>query len=280
MKPRAGTVVLEPRPFTARDAESMTSERRYQEEEVDQIFERATRPEEGSTRRIDDEGAVSASSGITLSDLKRIGAEVGIPADRIESAARALDHRTESVGVNRRLFGLPVGLAAISDLPRRLTDEEWTRLVAMIRDEFSAHGELEETGALRSWRNGNLRVQLEPAGGAQKLRMQTYRQSARSMVQAGGAMLVTGVVLGALSVLSGDVQAALATFSMLSVFGAGMVGSATLGLRGWAERRREQMERIAARASQLASGSEGAHRGLLEGGAGAPAHESGDRSDA
>jgi hypothetical protein len=231
----------------------MTSERRYEDQEVEQIFERATRPEEGSARRPAGEGGASTGSGMTLSDLKRIGAEVGIPAERIESAARALDHRVKPVEVDRRLLGLPVGVAGRSELPRRLTDEEWAQLVAMVRYEFSAHGKLEEAGALRSWRNGNLRVQLEPAGKGQQLRIQTCKQSAQGMIQAGGAMLGTGVLLGAVSALAGDAQAALASFSMLSVFGAGMIGSAALGLRGWAERRREQMERIAGRASQLAS---------------------------
>lgn len=228
------------------------SDRRYSEDEVAEIFDRATRVDPERRALGSGRGEPASSPGMTLAELQRIGAEVGIPAEAIAASARAVDLQARPPEVNQTLLGLPIGVSSTAPLPRRLSDDEWARLVARIRDEFSAHGTVEEAGPLKSWRNGNLRIQLEPTAEGQQLRMQTYKQSARGMVQAGGALLGTGAVLGTVSILAGDAQAALATFSMLSLMGGGMIGSAALSLRGWARRRRDQMRRIGEVAAEMA----------------------------
>ncbi len=229
------------------------SERRYDESQIAEIFERATRADQERRALASGDEPTAEAPGMTLQELQRIGAEVGISADAIEASARAIDRSARPPEVNRRLLGLPIGVMSVEPLPRRLSDEEWARLVTRIRDEFGAHGTLEETRTLRSWRNGNLRVQLEPTRDGQKLRMQTYRQSSRALLQAGSAVFGTGVVLGAVSIVVGDAQAALVSFSILAAAGAGMLGTGILGLRGWARTRMAQMARLTDLATQMAS---------------------------
>lgn len=231
----------------------MTDERRFSEEEVAAIFERATRVDEERTSLPGrDGGDAPRRAGLTLAEIRKIGTEVGISADAIEASARAVAHPSEPVEVNRRLLGMPVGVAGSAELPRRLTDDEFAQLVALLRDRFSAQGKVEDAGGLRSWRNGNLRFQLEPAGEGQRLRMQTYRQSAQQLISVGSALMATGVVLGGIGLWGGDFDA-VAPFAFLTVMGGGTIAANLISLRGWAARRREQMREIAERAVEMAS---------------------------
>ena len=233
----------------------MNDERRFTEDEVAQIIERATRVDGEADRIGSGDDGEPRRPGMTLAEIQRIGREVGISDDAIASSARALVYRSEEPEVNRRWMGVPVGVAGAAELPRRLTEEEWAQLVALIRDRFSAHGKLESAGSLMSWRNGNLRVQLEPNGDGQRIRMQTYRQSATQLMTLGSGMLGAGVVLGALSFAIGDAEAAVSSFGALTLLGTGFITANLLSLRGWAAARRAQMSEIAERAVELASRS-------------------------
>ena len=68
----------------------MTSERRYSEDEVSAILDKAT--------DVDASGAAGDGSagGLTLSELHQIGDEVGIPKAVITSAATSLDRPDSS----------------------------------------------------------------------------------------------------------------------------------------------------------------------------------------
>ena len=61
------------------------TDRRYSEEEVAAIFERATEAQQTARRQL------AAGEGHTLSDLQEIGREVGISEDLVADAARGLD---------------------------------------------------------------------------------------------------------------------------------------------------------------------------------------------
>ena len=65
----------------------MNSERRYTEDEVDRILDRAT---EADLARGSSPGA-DGSTGLTLRELHEIGREVGIPEEVITQAATSLD---------------------------------------------------------------------------------------------------------------------------------------------------------------------------------------------
>lgn len=62
----------------------MTDDRRYSEDEIRRIFDEASRVQE------EERGRLPAEGGMTLEEIRRIGAEVGIRPDSVERAALRL----------------------------------------------------------------------------------------------------------------------------------------------------------------------------------------------
>lgn len=216
------------------------SERRFNEQEVAEIIERATQSPGGALRQ------AAASEGMTLAQLKEIGREVGIAPDALERAARSIDladRRTD-----RRLLGLPVGVGLTADLGRKLSDEEWQRLVVDLRETFDARGRVREEGSFRQWTNGNLQVLVEPTADGNQVRMRTFKQDAQLFIGMGLALVALGIVaFGAKFVAGGEVPSLLSRFLPLVFIGTGLAAYGALRLPLWARERRAQMESIVAR---------------------------------
>src|SRR5216117_4608325 len=164
------------------------ADRRYNDKEIAAIFRAAAEQEPQSPQR-----EVARDEGLTLAELQAIGNEVGISADAVAQAARAVDVR---LGTGSRTFlGLPIGVARTVNLNRRLTDDEWERLVVQLRDVFNARGRTRSDGSLRQWTNGNLQVLLEPTETGHRLRVGTTHGAARASIGAGFMALgVTAIV--------------------------------------------------------------------------------------
>src|SRR6185503_6120179 len=137
------------------------TERRYADSEVSAIFRDAATE---TQRRVAPIG--SAQEGLTLSELQSIGREVGLTPDAIARAAVALD--VQQSGTIRRRLGLPIGVTRTVELPRKLSDDEWDRVVVQLREVFNATGRTRVEGGLRQWSNGNLQVRLEPTATGQR----------------------------------------------------------------------------------------------------------------
>ena len=232
-------------------------ERRYSEEEVSAIFERAAEAQQAVRR------ALPPGEGLTLADLRAIGREVGIPAELVDLAARSVDQHGREA--SRTFIGLPIGVGRTVDLGRRLTDDEWERLVVDLRETFDARGSLRAEGSLRQWTNGNLQALLEPTPTGHRLRLRTVRGGARESMTVGLAMLGVSATVVIASAVTGHVAGALAATGSLMGFGAALFAVGAARLPGWARLRRRQMEGVAARLAlateppvpnELASGEE------------------------
>ena len=213
----------------------MTDERRYDEKEVAEIFEAATDSRTGT--RAD----TTSRDGLTLRELHGIAAEVGIPSESVTRAAHRLDAR--QAPDTRSWMGVPVGVGRTVDLPRPLTDLEWQRLVANLRETFNATGRVEDAGGLRQWWNGNLRVLVEPTGSGYRLRMTTTKGDFRTLTAMGFSILAMALMLFFVGGLSSSVDAAGPVFL-------GLVGMVTLGanlgrMPSWARTRSRQMDQLA-----------------------------------
>lgn len=217
------------------------SERRYDEEEVAQIFELAAEKERTATRR------VAPSEGMTLATLQEIGLEVGISPELVAQAARSLDRSGRAS--SRRFLGLPLGVGRTVELGRTFSDEEWERLVVDLRETFDARGSVRRDGSLRQWTNGNLQALVEPTSTGDRVRLRTLNGSARGFMTAGGSILGVAVVmligLGVGGRL-GD-PGSLADIAFMSTMGLAMFGVGALRLPRWARERRRQMEELAGR---------------------------------
>ena len=216
----------------------MADHRRYDEDEVLRIFDEAS--------RMQDEGGQTPTSGMTLDELRRIGAEVGIHPDRVERAARALDVRKHPEG--SPIPGLPLTVGRTVDLGRRLTEEEWERVVLDLRETFDARGSVGGSGSFRHWRNGNLHALLEPVGDGHRLRLRTMKGSARGLLTAGAILVLIALAFGVAGLFgAGDAGSAI----RLGVIGGALAAGGAIQLPSWAAQRERQMEEVARRALLL-----------------------------
>jgi hypothetical protein len=216
------------------------SQRRFNETEVAEIFERATQHQASAVRQ------TTSAEGMTLVQLQEIGREVGIAPEALEQAARSIDLSDRETG--RRFLGLPIGVGLTANIGRQLTDEEWQRLIVDLRETFDARGKVREEGAFRQWTNGNLQVLVEPSADGNQIRMRTFKEDSRLYIGMGLGLIALAVFVFAGKIVAGtDVPTILGKFIPLSFMGTGLVAFGALRLPGWARERRAQMESIVAR---------------------------------
>jgi len=214
------------------------TERRFSEDEVALIFERATEAQQAARKQL------SSGEGMTLAELEQIGREVGIAPELVAQAARSLDR--VGVPTGRRFLGLPLGVARTVELGRKLSEDEWERVVVLLRETFDARGAVKHEGGLRQWTNGNLQALLEPGEKGHRLRMRTMHGASLGWMTAGLGVLGVGFVAFAAAALGGGLADA-GALGAAAVAGAGLFAAGALRLPGWARERRRQMEEIARR---------------------------------
>jgi hypothetical protein len=223
----------------------MSEERRYDRDEVAQIFEAAVNPGRRLTRP-----ASSTGEGMTLAELQAIGREVGLAPESIADAAHALEHRGRVVP-RTTVAGVPIGVGRIVDLPRAPTDREWEIILSELRETFAATGRDSSYGGVRRWTNGNLHAYVEPTESGHRLRLGTRKGDAAGITALG----VGGIVFGLAGIWAGLVGGGGAA-EIVSGLGFGLSGTGALGFNAarlprWARRREEQMEYIAGRVRAL-----------------------------
>jgi hypothetical protein len=218
------------------------TERRFNEMEVAAIFERATEARETRQHQLP-----SGEGGLTLAELQEIGHDVGISSDLIVQAARMIDQG--GLQTSRKWFGLPIGVGRTIELDRKLSEDEWERLVVDLRETFDARGVVRHEGSLRTWSNGNLQALLEPTPTGHRLRLRTVKGDARSLIGGGLAIFGAATALLAAAALRGPFSdiGMLSGLSVLGTMGLGMFAMGALRLPRWARLRRQQMEHVAER---------------------------------
>lgn len=217
------------------------SERRYSDEEVTVIFKQAAELQHAMLP------AATERSGTTLAALQEIGREVGISPESIADAARSLDRA--GIPETRKLLGLPIGVGRVVEFARPVTEPEWEALVADLRSTFATPGTVRYDGPFRQWSNGNLKALLEPTPQGHRLRLQTVKGDARTLMITGAVMLASfAVTLVAVAVAgSADSSGVLSGLGIMALSGGAMVMGGAAMVPGWARRRRLQFEGVVAR---------------------------------
>ncbi len=215
-------------------------ERRYDDKEIAAIFRSAADGPPATPLH-----EVPRDEGMTLAELQAIGQEVGISPESVAHAALALDLGRSAD--RRTIFGLPLGVSRTVNLSRRLSEEEWERLVVQLREVFRARGTIRAEGSLRTWSNGNLQVLLEPTEQGHRLRFRTVHGAASSMIRVGLASLGVALVAGLGTVINGHFLNAVPGLLLLASAGIGFLAVGALRLPSWARLRAGQMEALAAR---------------------------------
>lgn len=125
----------------------MPSSRRYTDDEVHSIFERAAAKQEEAQR------AESASrAGLTLQELQEIGSEAGIDPSHIALAASEVSVRgADTSAEQQQLFGIPTRIGDSRRIEGHIGDEEWEQIVHELRNIFGRDGIAGELGRSREW---------------------------------------------------------------------------------------------------------------------------------
>lgn len=215
------------------------TERRYTEAEVAEIFKQAAEAQQTARRQL------PPGEGMTLADLQGIGREVGIPAELVARAASDLER--PGVAAGRRFLGLPLAVGRTVELDRRLTDEEWDRLVVDLRETFLARGTVRRDGSLRQWTNGNLQALLEPTATGDRLRLRTINGNARSLMYSGLLFVAIGLGPAVAAVFEVGVGEAFSQLLPLALAGIALFGVGAARLPRWGRTRERQMEGVASR---------------------------------
>lgn len=220
------------------------SERRFNDQEVAEILERASQVSSSSVTH------APSAGGMTLAQLQEIGREVGIAPEAMEVAARSIDLADRKT--TRQLIGLPIGVGVTANLGRKLSDEEWQHLVVDLRETFDARGKVRDEGAFRQWTNGNLQILVEPAPDGSQIRMRTFNQNAQMFVGMGLGLVALAIIgFGAKLVAGGEAANLLQRFLPVALIGGALTGFGALRLPAWARTRRAQMESVIARLRSL-----------------------------
>ena len=220
------------------------TERRFSDDEVAQIFERATLGHALQVTR--------AAEGMTLAELQSIGREVGIPVEQIRRAALSLG--PGEAKPTQHFLGMTTGVGHTVHLARKLTDDEWERFIVAVRETFNARGTMTSQGSLKQWSNGNLQVFLEPTDAGHRVRFRTVKGDAPATL--GGGLLISAVALigETTAVLTGVAHdvGLIASFGVLGAIGIGAVATTAFRLPRWVGARKAQMEELGARVSATA----------------------------
>ena len=219
----------------------MSDTRRYDEDEIAEILERAT-TNEGAIQP----ATTGSGQGLTLEEIQEIGSEVGIAPVRISDAAQAMASRS-LVSTTKTFLGTPRSVSRIVSIDRPLTDDEWTRLVVDLRDTFDAVGKVTTQGNLRSWHNGNLQIHVEPDGDRYRVRMRTHKGNVVPRMAMSGAFMFMSVMMAMDAFGGGASFRALFPAVMFGAVGVGALAFTRASLPRWALQRAEQMEGLAAR---------------------------------
>lgn len=97
--------------------------------------------------------------GLTLEELKAIAVETGIDPQFVEIASAASSNHQKAYG------GIPVSTSRSMFVQGTLTDDSWSQMVARFVAEFGGPGEVTQTGARRTWTQGNVKITMEDVSG-------------------------------------------------------------------------------------------------------------------
>src|SRR5690606_21476228 len=122
-------------------ATAMDEQRRYRDDEIEAIFQRAASPAVGRG------GPAPSGEGLTLAELQAIGREVGLPPEKVAEAAATLDQRGDRPRLPA-LLGMPGSVHRTVQLPRLPSDREWELLLGDLRATFAARGRVGSRGSL------------------------------------------------------------------------------------------------------------------------------------
>ncbi len=221
----------------------MDDQRRFSDDEVEEIFARATHREKA--------GPARPGTGLTLPELREIAADAGIDPELVADAAREVAlHGPRKGSSSRGLF------EAERTVPATLSDHGWARTVGDLREIFGRNGIVTEFGDVREWcsdnvggETGAVTVRIEPREDGSLVTMRQDTGSLRQVPWALGGTFGAMAAIFSVLFLVGDFEAkTLALPIMMAFFAAASLGGGLLAIRSWEGRQdarfRQALDRI------------------------------------
>lgn len=220
-----------------------TEDRKYSEDEVTEILRKAVEGDPAKT--------LARADGMSLTELKAIGAEVGIDPERIESAAHSLVVTPVSPG--HPLVGGPTAFDYDVRVPGEIPPDRTPDVVALIRRATGKPGKLSELHGTIEWREdgdmGSRWVTVSPHDGHT-----TIRASAR--LGQGAAISFVPTAIAAIAALVPVLNAPSADGNLMALALIPLVLSLYLMTRSlWSRHARKEAEalnRVVEEVSRLA----------------------------
>lgn len=176
-------------------ADKPLDERRFTDKEVREILKKAVE-RRSSTALVKEEG-------LSLAELKAIGAEVGIDPDRLEDAARAVV-LSEGAGRTNAFLGGPLALNYEREVEGELDPSDTPDVLALIRRIMGQHGEVDELHGSLEWKHrgdsGERYVTVTPREG------NTTLQASANLTNAAAVTYITGGMVGFIASLVGIIS--------------------------------------------------------------------------
>lgn len=223
-------------------------QRRYDEEEVRELFRRATEPTDG-------EELPARASGLTLDQLEQIAREAGIEVAALRRAARDLEARPGAVAPRSRataVAGAPLALTFERSVPVELEPAGLEALIPALSAATGATGQASLVGRTLTWQSRSqsspleLQVIITSRNGRTGIRIEERYGGLAGLVYGTG---VGGVGAGVGFGVGVGVGAAIGSTLMAVGFPIAVLGVTYLGSRALfgsvVGRRRDTLDRLA-----------------------------------
>jgi hypothetical protein len=172
----------------------MRSGRRFNEQEIHALFERAAERQE-QARRAEE----ASEAGLSLKELQHIGQSAGIAPEHVAEAAAELaaSEPTAEFAASESMLGIPAQVRHTRRLRGPVGDEAWERVVAELRQTFGQPGVAGKVGRVREWSTTSddqmpVRVTLTPENEGTRVVIEQRLESQHEGLKTG---LATGLVM-------------------------------------------------------------------------------------
>jgi hypothetical protein len=222
----------------------MTDLRRYDDDEVCEIFALASRGERSGTP------ALPSRDGLTLAEVEEVGREAGLDPTLVVRAARAVRARSE-VQPRGSTLGVPTAVGRTIELAAEPTERQWSLLAAEMAQTFGGVGTVTGQGGLRRWSNDHVHAFLEPTDTGYRLRLTSTNASGVAAFGVGGIGLALGAFFAIVITAADKPLGALAFPGALALGGVLALLWNVVTAPRWADQLEAQMEQIAERAREV-----------------------------
>ena len=191
-------------------------ERRLTDHEVRRILQRATELQEGR------EGSL-AISGPTVSDVQKIGEELGMDAASLQTAIDEV--LSGAIPTNRTFWGGPVAINLERSVPGELAEDDWHEVLGQLRSLFGRTGSVAEIAGAREWDGTQavldpIHISVRSKAGMTKLSVKSDLHGTAFLLGVAGFFPLALLTLGLLEAMTLGWQETLIAFGIFCTAGA------------------------------------------------------------